>query len=403
MIRTTLTQNSLVRAAIGIMAVALILDSTIQQSSIALNGQETTARSTTGALDRPNEDNTDVSQAIEQAVSFLLENQSADGGWHSQHYGSMKQGAATTALVLYSMSHLPAATRVRHSESIEKAAQFLQTGIEKQGCVASPDGSLDYPVYSTAMILTAHKKIDLGLSRQQIKRMIGFLIASQCSASRGFLDGNPNLGGWDILGPGSTQGKTAGANVSVTYYVLEAFSLYEDPRIKPAAALAKKWCHRIPAATGDGGFYFTSEARSTLNKAGWDSAGMPRAYGSSTCDGLSILLLTGSDRQGKTVTATLKWLSEHAGIDSVPGFVEADKAHGWAFGLKFYYLNALSRSIDLFDPKTAARKNVSIAKLLVNTQNESGSWQSEFKNMREDDPLIATPLALIALANILRD
>lgn len=390
--------SRLVLAATSVLALTFICGASGHNDSSPQVGKKVT--SVVEESSQSQENTPDITAAIDKAVGFLMENQSADGGWHSEHYGSMKQGGAITSLVLYSLSHLPDPVRTRHSDSIQKAAKFLQPGIENKGCVANPDGSLDYPVYSTAMILTAHKKLDLGLSPQQIKRMIGYLIASQCAEPRGFLEGNPNLGGWDILGPGSTQGKTAGANVSVTYYVLEALSLYEDPRVEPVAAAARKWCHRILATNGDGGFYFTSEIRSSLNKAGIHNERTPRAYGSSTCDGLSILLLTGSDPKSKLVGATVDWLTDHAGTDSVPGFLEADRSHGWAFGLRYYYLNGLSRVVNLFEPPLASKQKLAIAQLLTDIQEQSGGWKSEFKNMREDDPLIATPLALIALNNI---
>ena len=343
-------------------------------------------------------------EAITNGLTFLMRQQGTDGAWHSQHYGSMKQGAAITAFTLYSISHLPEELRKPHETQFTNGVDFLKLGIDKRGCVSAPDGSMDYPVYSTSLMLTVHKKIDIGLTPAQVKRMVQFLLDSQCGATRGFRADNLNLGGWDILGPGSTEGKTAGANVSVTYYVLEALSQYqsddhfEDDRIKKSIAAAKKWCDQIVKTSENGGFYFTSEIRSNLNKAGWVKEQQPQPYGSATCDGLGILIQTGAKKDDDAVKKTVAWLNEHPSINEVPGFTDPES--NWPSSLRFYYLAALSRSLNQFEPAVANKRRRVIAQLLVDSQGKPGFWKSDFNQMRENDPLIATSFALIALANV---
>jgi len=46
-------------------------------------------------------------QALTKAIKWLHWAQDRDGSWKSQTYGGMKQGAAMTSLVLYSLSKLP--------------------------------------------------------------------------------------------------------------------------------------------------------------------------------------------------------------------------------------------------------------------------------------------------------
>ena len=349
-------------------------------------------------------------QAVKLGFDFLVSQQSADGAWRSKNYGAMKQGAANTSLVLYALSHLPEDKQKRFEPNIELAKRFLLTGIEKKGCVANPDGSFDYPVYSTAMILTANRKLNLGLSKTQTDRMIDFLLASQCVNERGFEQANLNFGGWDILGPGSTQGKTAGANVSVTFYVSEAFSHYQSESIRIAKQRTVAWCERILNQSTDGGFYFTSQLNSTLNKAGWhdDKFKSPRSYGSATCDGLSILLTIGDTSKTNASEKAISWIGTHGRIESVPGFKGESDVIGWPSSLRFYYLAALSRSMLLGSSQKWAgittdlgteKFTISIQHQLVDTQRDSGAWQNDYSRMREDDPLIATPFALIALLN----
>ena len=365
---------------------------------------------------------TNTRLAIGRAVEYLLSQQAEDGGWHSEHYGAMKQGAANTSLVLYALSHLSKTELQTHAQAIAKAQKFLLAGIDKAGCVANPDGSVDYPVYSTALILTAHQRIDLKLTTTQVERMVQYLLDSQCSERRGFITKDPNHGGWDILGPGGTNGKTAGANVSVTFYVVQALSQFRKPAdvagnrnidsklnpkleeaVETSLVAAEQWCERILASSKSGGFYFTSKRKSNLNKAGWNSQKLnsPRAYGSATCDGLGVLLMLEEEASSKT-QKPINWLARHPGVNIVPGFKPEVDESGWPISLKFYYFGALSRSLDVLGDERAIATREAIFKQLLETQLSSGAWKNQSARMRENDELIATPFALISLLNCLK-
>ena len=94
----------------------------------------------------------DVLAPLPRAVQFLLKQQDNDGGFKSQTYGALKGGAATTALVLYAVSHAPGEVIAPHRRQWQQACDFLQPGIAKTGSVACPDGSLDYPIYGSAIV-----------------------------------------------------------------------------------------------------------------------------------------------------------------------------------------------------------------------------------------------------------
>ena len=334
----------------------------------------------------------------EKALQYLLKMQSADGAWRSKTYGTMSQGAAITSLVLYSISHLPKKQIANARPSIDRAVSFLKKGLARNNCVCNPDGSLDYPVYSSALLLTVHKRIGIGLTKTEEQNLVEYLLACQCDKKRGFERDNPNYGGWDILGPGATAGKTAGANVSVTFYVLEALKVSQNPQARPAIDNAKSWCQQIVAQTAKGGFYFTTQQNSTLNKAGTGSQLIPRSYGSATCDGLGIMLLTGFGLDSAEVSTTIGWIKSHPNYSSVPGFKSEDES-GWDQGLKFYYLAALARCLRQMPGDHAVARN-SIRRTLEKLQKSDGSFANSSMMMREDDPLIATAFALQALSQL---
>lgn len=361
--------------------------------------------------DEPNDapiETPNVAEAINAGARYLFEQQSkADGGWHSEYYGSMKQGSASTGLVVYAIGHLPESILKKHDAELKQVSRFIKRRIQKEGCVGNQDGSLDYPIYCTAMILSANKKLELGITETDANRMLSYLFASQCLRQRGFAEDNVNHGGWDILGPaGPDLGKTPGANVSVTFYATEAIEAYADQmktQSKSALADAQKWCRAIGEFTQDEGFYFSAIRSSPLNKAGISLPGRPRSYGSATHDGLGILLNTGVEVRDSRLQKSVQWLNQNESI-LVPGFVEDQKKDGakvknpWPKALQYYYLAACSRNIGLLGNQAALKKK--IIKHLCSAQQKDGSWRNEFAHMREDDPLIATSYALIALCNL---
>ena len=344
--------------------------------------------------------------AIESGLDYLISKQSPkDGGWHSQQYGQLKQGAASSGLVIYCISHTPESLLKERQTEIARAKGFVRRRIQKEGCVGNQDGSLDYPVYATAMLLTAHLKMDLGISDADARRMLNYLLTSQCSKQNGFAKGNVNSGGWDILGQsGPTFGKTPGANVSVTFYATEAIKQFEDqnpkdqePRSRMVQENAKQWGLRISQESGDGGFYFSAIKSSPLNKAGAKHSGVPNSYGSATHDGIGILLNTGTELKNSQLQKSIEWTNRNSDL-IVPGFEKQGKDAIWPNALQYYYLAAYSRNISTMrDSKSRANK---IITHLLQAQKKNGSWQNRASNMREDDPLIATSFALIALCNL---
>ena len=344
--------------------------------------------------------NPEVLAAIESAFEYLISKQSPkDGGWHSECYGPLRQGAASSGLVIYSLSHLPDPLLQKRKQEITRAAEFVRRRILKNGSVANHDGSLDYPVYCTAMLLTAHLKMDLGILEADTQRMLNYLLMSQCLQRRGFENGNVNIGGWDILGlNGPVHGKTPGANVSVTFYVTEALKGYskQDRRVEDSLKNANQWCLSLQNAE-EGGFYFSAIRKSPLNKAGTTYTGTPRSYGSATQDGIGILLNTGMESKNFRLQNSIEWMNKNPQL-TVPGFENGHKESAWAKALQYYYLAAYSRNISM-SRDAASRKN-KIIKLLLRAQEKDGSWKNALPNMREDDPLIATSFALIALCNL---
>jgi len=167
-------------------------------------------------------DNDTHEMALGKAIDWLFSIQDKDGSWKSETYGAMKQGAAMTSLVLYTLSRCNDYEPGIPKPPIDRAFEFLAPGTKQTKQAANPDGSLDNPVYGTAMYLTAARNLGRELDKQVRNSLVDFLLRSQINKGRGFDRKNPNYGGWDVLGPNVKPGKTAGPNISVTRFVLEA-------------------------------------------------------------------------------------------------------------------------------------------------------------------------------------
>ena len=340
--------------------------------------------------------------AMDEGLAWLVAQQDDDGGWHSQTYGALKGGAATTALALYTIAHVDALSQERLAENCRRGYEFLRAGLARKGCVACPDGSLDYPTYASAMTLVAARKLQLPMTDAERASLLQYLISAQLTEQNGFHPSSPHYGGWDLLGASGARGVTSGSNVSVTYHAVEALQGEEHPLGRTALDKAAAWCQRCQNWPDDGGFFFHPAPDALGNKAQWHRGDLtrPRSYGTATCDGLACLLASGRVPDDERITAALGWLTKQTTVDLVPGFEDCEPTLGWKEGLRFYYYQALARSLRRLPKKTARDRRGALIDVLVELQQTDGRWQNASARMREDDPLIATLLALLALARL---
>jgi hypothetical protein len=349
---------------------------------------------------------TQPNQSLNRGFAWLVAQQAADGGWHSTTYGQLKDGAAVTSLALDALSRAPQESREKYADNIRRGYAFLEPGLAKKRTIAGPDGSLDYPTYAAAMWLDSRRRLSLPPPEKDREAILQYLMAAQVAEPRGFAAESPSFGGWDFLGPGDAQGITTGTNISIAAQVLEALAA----EVKPAPGepnlagwektreRAKAWILRAQQA--DGGFAFTPEPLSLNNKAEFrdEARLLPRSYGTATCDGIRALRALGYQPDSEPVVAAAAWLRQHPGLEIVPGFETLPLEAGWHRGLRFYYYRSLAAALHSFPQQERPARAAALVEQLVASQQADGRWQNESSRMREDDPLIATSLALVALA-----
>jgi prenyltransferase beta subunit len=348
----------------------------------------------------------EAKSSLARGIDWLIAQQAADGGWHSQTYGQLKDGAAITALILDALGYLAPIDQQKHLAAAKRAFAFLDSGLAKRGTIASPDGSLDFPTYAAALYLTAMRRLGLRIAGDTRRQLLGYLLGAQVIEARGFAVDSPSYGGWDFLGKGDAQAITTGTNISVTRYVLEA--LAQEPGVAGQASgipqamkLGKSYVIRCQRP--DGGFVFTCEPTSLSNKAAFADKELtdPRPYGTATCDGILALVACGVQVTEEQLQKAIAWLVKRPGLELVPGFEGLPPEAGWQRGLRFYYYAGLARVLSHFPASEIAPRREALAKHIVGLQTKDGSWVNESDRMRENDPLIATALAVTALASCL--
>jgi hypothetical protein len=323
--------------------------------------------------------------------------QGTDGGWHSKTYGQLKDGAAMTSLALNALSRAADEWRKVKQPVFDRGLAFLARGLDKRGTIAGPDGTLDFPTYAAALWLDAQHRLRR-TDHAESQRIIEYLIAAQLHEPRGFETDSPSYGGWDFLGPDDAHGITTGTNVSVTRYVTEALASGRESKDKIEAALRRAKTYMLRCQQADGGFAFTCEPASLNNKAAYGDKELKqaRSYGTATCDGIRALIACGVKPTDEPAAKAFAWLAKRPGLEVVPGFQDLPPEAGWQRGLRFYYYAALAPLLAHF-PNAAIRK-AELDRHLIGLQKVDGSWENDSDRMRENDPLIATSLAIIALS-----
>jgi hypothetical protein len=332
-------------------------------------------------------------------VLWLAQNQHDDGSWRSKTYGSMRDGVTNTAIALYALACVPNEIREKARLRVDRAEAFISAEHERL---------VEFPTYSKALALAAACRLHPKADSDRVVSMRQSIIASQQSAARGWSSEDRDFGGWNhtdfrphgAAPPGDT-------NLSVTCFALEALWLSGgvDESTQRDALQYVRRCQNFGDDFSDGGFFFTAAIDDPRNKAGlFTLAGgraAARSYGTPTADGIAALALCGVGGDDPAMRAAVNWLAQHNEADEVPGFDETSPVPGFRTAMTYYYAAALSRLVRYAPAAISDARRQALVRSLVASQRTGGDWQNTSGLMREDDPLLATALAVTALGNLL--
>lgn len=361
---------------------------------------------------------TDVSEpnvrdALKRGLEWLSSQQDPDGAWRSESYGQMRTGAGNTALIVYALSGLDDTARQHFDQDrLQRAIAFLLASLDDQGFVRAGLTETDYPTYSTALTLLALKQLNDSKWNSQRSRLVRYLVNAQRSHNQGAGADDPQYGAWDQTGgPDAASQRYGQVDIAITSLVVRSLrdEAGVDQQVFDLAQVFLNRCRSICASGSNepaerGGFFFTTAYNDSRNKAGLlacaNGSTIPRAYGTSTVDGILGLLACGAKVEDEEIRDSLHWLANHPAVETVPGFVDEKAQRTWGVGLRFYYWAGLSQVLNISPPKDQQLFRTTLLKQLLLSQKPDGSWQNESHAMREDDPLIATALAVVAIQRL---
>jgi hypothetical protein len=351
-----------------------------------------------------------------RACAQLWQKQADDGGWHSETYGLFRSGQALTPFVLHALISADPKTCPQPAGRVARALSFLRRHVNAEGRlgVADPD-VLEYPNYATAYALRCLVRAGASTDAPLIARIRERLVAEQYAPASGFSETSLVFGGWGFGGP-RTASRPGHMDLAHTRRVAEA--LREAKGVDSAvfertlAFLRLMQRHptetrphpaplSIPAAPArgkrfDGGFFFSpvvldANKGDVLADAGGAFHG---SYATATGDGLLALLASGLPREDERVRAARGWLDGHQRLDHPEGVPAGPQDWGQAV---YYYHLAVRAEVETALGR-AGRLRTAIVRELAARQRSDGSFANEANHlMKEDDPLLATALAVVAL------
>ena len=337
--------------------------------------------------------------ALARAAEYLWSQQAADGGWPSHTYGLLRSGQALTPFVLEALLQVPEAAYSPPPGRVDRAIDFIRRNTNPDGALGMMDPTLpDYPNYATALAVSALCRAKRPQWQEQIAPMIVYLRRQQFNEQTGWQPKDAPFGAWGMGGIQHPPPNPGHVDLSMTRYVLDALRAAGVPLTDPLYAQARVFVERCQnydpqhPDDADGGFFFSTTEFDT-NKAGHDGQHF-RSYGTTTSDGILALLAVGRPLDDARVRAAQRWLAAHHRDMAVPGFV-GEAYQRWPNGLAFYYAAASTRAFRAL--QLAVSQTVGDA--LRRSQRPDGSWSNPENLVKEDDPLIATPFAIRALAS----
>ena len=349
--------------------------------------------------------------AISRGRQYLAGHQDDDGAWRSERYAGFRQGDAITPLAILALG-------------LDESPRASSRGIAFLGNLSERhrkgEVRFEHPVYTAALAVLA---LTTPSSRTPTaaEPWLDLLRTHQLVEGQGWQPNEPEYGGWGYATQrpqrpvaGEIRQPLIEPNLSATAFALEALAAAapSDPAIASAAGFVER-CQNYAtdnadASFDDGGFVLVpnSATRNKAGSAGTDSQGRERfrSYATATADGIRALHAMNRIADCPREHAALSWLDAHFPLLSTHSH-DNERLEVFATASYHYCCFALARAhlgSEILTPeKVAGTSRIewssAITQFLLSRQAVDGSWSNPRDELREDDPLLATSLAVAAL------
>ncbi|MFT4623951.1 MAG: hypothetical protein ACI8PZ_002607 [Myxococcota bacterium] len=314
---------------------------------------------------------------LERGVSALWALQAEDGGWHSRTYGFLAPGETLTAFALATLARVP---DLAPAAGLSRALSFL-TERGRDGSLGLGGLASEYPTYATGLGLGCLARAGVEPAVQAAMR--AWLLGQQrLGAQWGPADGGFPMG--SAAAPPVPPAHPGHVDLSMTRRAIEG--LCAGGWSGPARDGALRYVRR--SQRSDGSFVY-SAVEDALNKGGRGDDG-PQGYGSATADGVLAALALGERALAESGANALRQMHR---LDGNPRL--GQQHQGFVPAMRGYYLaGAAAVFAALGGPPGWAE---ALGEAVRAGQGADGLWRNPVTLQKEDDPLIASPLALSAL------
>jgi len=334
---------------------------------------------------------TDAERAVASGVTWLSSVQKESGAWSDERF------PALTALSLWATT----ASKNGKPETVDSAVKFITGHVQPDGGIykvvpgQKGGGLSNYNTAICLMALYATGKRDLD---QIIQKARTFVASGQHTGDDLYKGGF----GYD------RDTNRAYTDLMNTHFSMEALrrtQSVEDSRPAGQKKADLKWDEALafveqlqnPKAAGsdqEGGFIYnpTDPKAGTVTNA--TGKVFLRSYGSMTYAGLLSMVYAQVPPSDPRVISALDWAGKHWTLEENPGMGQQ--------GLYFFY-NVISRAMSASGHETLPGKKGDIAwrkelvEKIVSLQQKDGSWVNSNGRFWENDPVLATSYAILAL------
>jgi hypothetical protein len=323
-------------------------------------------------------------EALARGARALWGLQAPDGLFPSREFGLLGRGQSLTPFALLALAGVPERLLPFPKDAAARGLQSLLALMGPQGAIGLADPVPDYPVYATALTVSALAVLDPAALTGPAAPLVTYLTGQQLSAG---WEGSPGHGAFPMGGRDRPRPPQPGhVDLSMTRRAIEALKAAGQP-VDPAALGFVLRC-----GAPDGGFVY-SPVEPTLNKSA-EQDGVYEGYGSATCDGLLALLALGRGPDDARVQAALTRLKANHRADLNPNV--AVEREMFARAMRFYYRAGAAQVFKRLGGPPGWQEGLISA--LIAEQGEDGLWRNELALQKESEPIIASSFALLALS-----
>ncbi len=346
----------------------------------------------------------EMKRAIERGNHYLKSQQDEEGFWREAKY------PAYTALALTAAMRCPS---YQKADYIEKGYQWLSQQQKDDGGIYGKG----LGTYNTATSIVALVAADDPSYHPAILKARRFLINQQTDWDNKGETDNKYDGG---IGYG---GSYQHSDLSNTYLSIEALKLSrhiaqdddsgKQPELNWEAAIEfisrtqnLQETNDLPNTGNDGSFnYFPGNSKAGM-RTNADGTKVLRGYGSMSYAALLSMIYAELDENDVRVTAVKDWLSKNFTVKENPGLATKEDPSLGQQGL-YYYYHAMAKGLAAanIDQLTLANgKEIDwrneLSNALLSTQLPDGSWVNKNSRWWENDPVLVTAYAVLALEQI---